>query len=332
MDADGAVDLVFATCDNGGSSTAACGIHVVYNQQKPLCKLGQKSDCRPATDLCSADADFQLDVGAITGSTGHVFIPLADLLPGETLVTTDPNFHGALLLRLQLGDFNYDGFPDLMVTTRTAATGIAAIRLLQSVPCSALFCTPAARAAHRRSLAVTTSGVDALALPSQPDAQTGAPPSFWSALLAGSTADNELLPTGLFFDLDDDGTLDVVALTSGSAGGSNPLARTTQLLFNNFFSDAFFAKTLLLNGVCLNWCSTGQPDSPRTVPYGVNYPGASLKYTIVDNAGTKHAVQVAQLPQSNYMARLTPYNLFGLGRTNNYIEELAVGSTYNQVC
>ena len=36
---------------------------------------------------------------------------------------------------------------------------------------------------------------------------------------------------------------------------------------------------------------------------------------------------VAQLPQTAYQSLLTPYAFFGLGRTNNYIENLFVGST-----
>ena len=38
-------------------------------------------------------------------------------------------------------------------------------------------------------------------------------------------------------------------------------------------------------------------------------------------------VTVGQLPQTAYHALLTPYAYFGLGRTNNYIENLFVGST-----
>ena len=39
------------------------------------------------------------------------------------------------------------------------------------------------------------------------------------------------------------------------------------------------------------------------------------------------ACAVGQLPQTAYHSLLTPYSFFGLGRTNNYIENLFVGST-----
>lgn len=38
-------------------------------------------------------------------------------------------------------------------------------------------------------------------------------------------------------------------------------------------------------------------------------------------------ILVGQLPQTSYHALQTPYSFFGLGRTNNYIENLFVGST-----
>ena len=38
----------------------------------------------------------------------------------------------------------------------------------------------------------------------------------------------------------------------------------------------------------------------------------------------------AQLPQTSYMSLQTPYSYIGLGRTNNYIESLFIGSTRHQ--
>ena len=62
-------------------------------------------------------------------------------------------------------------------------------------------------------------------------------------------------------------------------------------------------------------------------PFGVSYSGASYKYTVLDTSGRRSAAQVGQLPQTSYHALLTPYSFFGLGRTNNYIENLFIGST-----
>ena len=79
-------------------------------------------------------------------------------------------------------------------------------------------------------------------------------------------------------------------------------------------------------------------------PFGVSYSGATYKYTVLDTSGKRSAAEgtspafsrittyltpltVGQLPQTSYQSLLTPYSYFGLGRTNNYIENLFVGST-----
>ena len=80
----------------------------------------------------------------------------------------------------------------------------------------------------------------------------------------------------------------------------------------------------------------------------MSYSGATYKYTVIDTSGQRSAAQgislspsshllspltnlslnpVGQLPQTSYQSLLTPYSYFGLGRTNNYIENLFVGST-----
>lgn len=65
-------------------------------------------------------------------------------------------------------------------------------------------------------------------------------------------------------------------------------------------------------------------------PSGVSYAGASYKFTVFDPKGQRRAQQVGQLPSTSYMSLLTPYSYFGLGRTNNYVENLFVGSTRHQ--
>lgn len=59
----------------------------------------------------------------------------------------------------------------------------------------------------------------------------------------------------------------------------------------------------------------------------MSYSGATYKYTVLDTAGHRSAAQVGQLPQTSYQSTQTPYSFFGLGRTNNYIENLFVGTT-----
>jgi len=76
------------------------------------------------------------------------------------------------------------------------------------------------------------------------------------------------------------------------------------------------------DGLTRIWCALQ--------PYGVSYSGASFKFTVLDPTGARKATQVGQLPQSSYVSLGTPYCYFGLGRTNNYVENLFIGSTRRQ--
>jgi len=87
-----------------------------------------------------------------------------------------------------------------------------------------------------------------------------------------------------------------------------------------------------LNGACSSgWCQPENSSLPRYAPSGASTLGASYKYTILDTSGGHSAAQVPQLPQTSYQALNTPYAFFGLGRTNNYIENLFAGATRGRV-
>ena len=172
-----------------------------------------------------------------------------------------------------------------------------------------------------------------------------------------------------------------------------------ETIYNNFENDAFFLKTLGLNGVCTEWCPTAPKfPSPKVYfpcplslcfvsilrlspsllhpfllfvslllwvlgglhfliqPYGVNYVGAVFKFQYTDLNGRvqlatgTHLLHLSffltlslclslffccsyslgtQLPQSTYLSLITPYTLFGLGRTSNYIEQFFFGVPLN---
>jgi len=105
--------------------------------------------------------------------------------------------------------------------------------------------------------------------------------------------------------------------------------KSIKAILNNFQNDAFFMKTLGLNGVCTSWCENGQK-FPDPKPYGVNYAGGVFKFTVTDLGGTRRMRQGGQLYQSSYLPLQTPYTIFGLGRTSNYIEDFAYGVTINE--
>jgi len=122
--------------------------------------------------------------------------------------------------------------------------------------------------------------------------------------------------------MDEDGSLDVLVQRTGRTGQGS-----ISFVQNNVYYDAFFLKAIVMNGACNNgWCYE-ENGTTRYQPFGVSYSGASYKYTVLDTSGHRSAAQVGQLPQTSYQALQTPYSFFGLGRTNNYIENLFVGTT-----
>jgi len=111
-------------------------------------------------------------------------------------------------------------------------------------------------------------------------------------------------------------------LCDGPKSSKDPTrVRSIQAIYNNFFNDAFFLKAMSLNGV------GGLLTKPK--PYGVDFPGGVFKFTVSSLDGSKGIKQGVQLHQSGNLALQTPYILFGLGRTSNYIEEIFMGVSIN---
>lgn len=311
IDRDGTIDMVFVTCSSVSSTGVGtgCSINIAYNKQLPLCasstvanKKNGQTICRLPEQLCTADPNFNFDFTQSSDNDAYVQIPVASLFPGSSnspsLLVLDTTHTPALPLPIKLGDANLDGYTDLLfVVDSLDVQHERTPKLVMSVPCAkgVVGCSPSG--AGRRGFALVTKGADFLN--SVTDARGVA-----------------------FLDIDEDGTLDIMVQRSGNAGQG-------KLLFiqNNFYYDAFFLKAIVLNGACDNgWCSIPN-SSEKYHPFGVSYSGASYKYTVLDTSGRRSAAQVGQLPQTSYHALQTPYAFFGLGRTNNYIENLFVGCT-----
>jgi len=107
---------------------------------------------------------------------------------------------------------------------------------------------------------------------------------------------------------------------------SNPPVLST-CIKNNYNDDAYFLTTLASNGVCPAWCPGTRFPNPK--PYGVNQVGATTKFLVTTLGGRRVDRAGVQLSQSAYLALQTPYHLFGLGRTNNYLEYFDVGVPLN---
>ncbi|GAA6006356.1 hypothetical protein JCM10207_000615 [Rhodosporidiobolus poonsookiae] len=299
MDRDGTIDMVLTSC----SSSHDCSLSIAYNDQMPLCDStlapGQEQEkCRDPEALCVADPDFKFNLST-DNNPSYTVIPISSLLPGHTLVTSSTAFRGHLPTPPQIGDYNIDGYPDLLVLTSAGSAKTATV--LQSRPCEKGSCTDGETKRARRAFRVLSEGAEALA----------------------KLRDVE---SASWVDMDDDGSLDILIQRSGNTGA----ARTPIFIKNNYFHDAFFLKAMVLNGACQGWCEGREEGEGRYRPYGSSYSGASFKFTVLDPTGARRSTQYGQLPRSTYLSLSTPYSYFGLGRTNNYVENLFVGSTRHQ--
>ncbi|SNX81963.1 uncharacterized protein MEPE_00668 [Melanopsichium pennsylvanicum] len=358
VDRDGTIDVIFPTCDPSGDN---CFINVAFNRQVPLCspridgffgggpgygafgghkKAGhaptfqtnasnashakRKSElqCRVAEDLCVADDNFSIDFTVSNGNGDMLRVPV-DKLTGDSRILLKDVLappHLDLPNSLHLGDYNKDGYPDLVVVTipdqiatggRNSARGDRETRvhILRNLEC-------------RKVPASEKAGVGCS--PDRPEGRT------FIKVTEGANAIESLrdVRSASWLDVDEDGTLDLLLQQTGSISDGMDSTRRITFIHNNYFHDSFFLKALTLNGACQGFCEP--KDAAKFRPWGTNYGGASYKFTVLDTNGVRRAQQVGQLPQTAYRSLLTPYSYFGLGRTNNYVESLFIGSTRRQ--
>ncbi|KAI0628726.1 hypothetical protein C8Q77DRAFT_1067117 [Trametes polyzona] len=316
VDRDGTLDMLFATCASVSSSTgigSMCSINIAYNKQLPLCSSTTASSvqngkrvCRPPDDLCTADPNFKFDLSERADNDAFVRILLSDIIPPDSQTSSSPSLlvmdtsqNPPVPVPIKLGDVNQDGFPDLLaiVATGSGSHISRTPRLVLSVPCGKGVSGCGADGHGRRGWHLVKKDVGPLV--GVQDARSIA-----------------------FLDMDEDGTLDIMVQRTGAQGQGNIL-----FVQNNFYYDAFFLKAIVLNGACGSGTCPAADGAKKYHPYGVSYSGATYKYTVLDTSGKRSAAQVGQMPQAAYQSLLTPYVYFGLGRTNNYIENLFVGST-----
>eukprot|EP01101_Sappina_pedata_P002682 TRINITY_DN128_c0_g1_i1.p1 TRINITY_DN128_c0_g1~~TRINITY_DN128_c0_g1_i1.p1 ORF type:complete len:701 (-),score=215.46 TRINITY_DN128_c0_g1_i1:81-2183(-) len=332
VDGDGATDIVFAVCDPFPSCSAANSIHILYNKQTAFCKsaspLASKLGCRSLDDLCIPDPDFTFSE-----------IPSEDdvVVEGDVFLGYKLYSPPGADLSLRFGDYNLDGYPDILVPLAPPSTKSLKKRLdfgdhgneviikdaelkhsfyaiFQNVPCTAALCDPSFKKGKRTfvPLGYDLGATKDSTLPRYP---------FRDDL---STITDAVAAT--FFDLDEDGVLDILVLcdsSSNSGKNKRDYNKNNRAIVNNMDIDAYFLKVLGSNGVCPAWCPGKK--FPETKPYGVNYPGGTFKFTVTETSGEIRVTTGSALSQSSPLSLQTPYIVFGLGRTNDYIQILFYG-------
>ncbi|CAK9786351.1 hypothetical protein CC85DRAFT_284969 [Cutaneotrichosporon oleaginosum] len=304
MNRNGAMDLIFSTCSKAKITTGLgdnCKIHVAYNKQARLCDTkssqfaaGGRLICRGYEELCSADPHF--DFQFWENSPDFPTVSIEKLFPGFKLMITVPG-QSDIPLPLRPGDFDVDGFPDLLITISDGKKSL--VKVLHNVPCGKGVpgCGEYSASYSRGFQVLGGKG--------------------WEAL-----EEIEDAVGASWIDLDDDGSLDILVHRTGEQTGE-----TVTFIQNNFYHDAFFLKGQVLNGACdRRQCVPADGGKPYSA-LGCSISGATFKFTSFDTRGNRHAQKVAQLPQTCYHSLLSPHTFMGLGRTNNYIENLKVGTS-----
>eukprot|EP01016_Furgasonia_blochmanni_P036724 TRINITY_DN4228_c0_g4_i1.p1 TRINITY_DN4228_c0_g4~~TRINITY_DN4228_c0_g4_i1.p1 ORF type:complete len:306 (-),score=55.40 TRINITY_DN4228_c0_g4_i1:38-955(-) len=118
---------------------------------------------------------------------------------------------------------------------------------------------------------------------------------------------NKTLYAGLF-DLDEKGKLDIIAVTRESRDTPSRVVA----FFNYLNFDSTSLKAMGLNGA-------------GSESFGTPSYGMTIQCVITELRGAKRVSTYPQLSQTAFTALQPPFSLIGLGRTNNFVENLNIG-------
>ncbi|KAI5641794.1 T-cell immunomodulatory protein [Phthorimaea operculella] len=192
-------------------------------------------------------------------------------------------------ITMRSGDFNMDGYPDILMTLSPVNSNETKVFLFHNNPCSLPGCK------FHRTFEILWDKFD----------------SFGS---------NVIMAT--FYDFYMDGVLDIVYVKKNTS----TMKYTMHAFKNELDYDTNFMKVIvvtgltnervpILNGTLYN----------RKVTFGTNLPGPKIGYNTWSQEGTYRTGVCAQLSQSAYFALQLPYSIFGLDRTPNFVDTLNVG-------
>ncbi|CAB3236458.1 unnamed protein product [Arctia plantaginis] len=192
-------------------------------------------------------------------------------------------------ITMRSGDYNMDGYPDILMTLSPVNSNTTKVFLLHNTPCDLPGCQ------FRRTF----------------DAQWDKFDSFGNDVVMAT-----------FYDFYMDGVLDVIYVKKNVTTQKH----TMHSFRNELEYDTNFIKVIVVTGLTNEKTPVNNRTFYKSkLTFGTNLPGPKIGYNTWSQEGTYRTGVCAQLPQSAYYALQLPYSIFGLDRTPNFVDTLNVG-------
>jgi integrin alpha FG-GAP repeat containing protein 1 len=274
VNSDGSLDLLYATSD---AATNAAAINVRFNAR--------------VTDPA---AETLCQVHPIAFARADELV-LSRIALTEPIPAAPVGAPVALARTLRFGDFDLDGFVDVLVPA-LAADGTRRAQLWMNAPCTSDLCGASAPEAVTRRGFVRRVGDDVALLDDAADVLTAS-----------------------FVDLGDKGRLDI--LLNLANNGSRPLRSAT--LFNNVpvAGNGFFVQLTSTNGVCKQWCSSPQSTFVRPSPVGSAVSGVTFRFAYLSRDAERVRRTASLLVRTAFCSLELPYELVGFGTADNQVDQ-----------
>lgn len=192
-------------------------------------------------------------------------------------------------ITMRSGDYNMDGYPDILMTLSPVNNNETRVFLFHNIPCELPGCI------FYRTFKVQWDNFDAF---------------------------GKDVVMATFYDFYMDGVLDVIYVKKNHTSQKYTMhAFKNELEYDTNFIKVIVVtgltneKVPVINGTLYN----------RKVTFGTNLPGPKIGYNTWSQEGNYRTGVCAQLSQSAYFALQLPYSIFGLDRTPNFVDTLSVG-------
>lgn len=193
----------------------------------------------------------------------------------------------------RVGDFSLDGYPDLIALVTSCKDNlvycISNPMILENVPCTDCISNASRRFELRTS----------------------------PRLIQPADVSLGQIQLASFFDLKEDGTLDVL-LEYKDADQS----MAVDFIRCEDKGDTTFLKVQVFSSSCDQFCGS----SKTKIGTGIAWHGACVMFSMSDSWGHDQVGSQCQMPQTTHRALHTPFALFGLGRSPNFVDYVHIGS------